>query len=180
MEYAWHHHYLEMQIVMVTPPQGWLPPALCTYPYSHSTSLLNQKSLTPLSATSTLLSPSPSFLHTHIPQTHWAFPSYCSMIIHMAMRLEPATVWFECFRMMTSESCSFFAKIGESKPYQGKDPSLPPSYRELHGFKAKTGAKWERQKSKSRQHLAHSSKRFSPMSDGFILELFLFHSGRKH
>lgn len=39
----WHHHCLEMQITIVIFPWGWLPPALCTQPCSHSTSLLNQE-----------------------------------------------------------------------------------------------------------------------------------------
>ena len=77
--------------------------AVCVYIYKNSLILIRplcliKKNLTPLSATSTLLhSPSPSSPHSifffppHTSlKTHSAYPSYRSMIIHTAMRLDQA------------------------------------------------------------------------------------------
>ena len=61
---------------------------LCTQPYSHSTCLFNQEELpSPISNLQFAVAP---HLLPHTPQTHPAYPSHCSMIIHMAMRLDRA------------------------------------------------------------------------------------------
>lgn len=197
----WHHLCLEMQIAIVTSPWGWLPLALCTQPYSHSTSLLNQEepalflSATPsLLSNSSLFPVSPSFFYTSN-----SFSISKPLRYDYSYGNEAGWSWQGCHGVMGSVSGWWLRSPAASLPRAGNSNLIraktPPS-----SFCPESGTRgWGQNRNRMREtkvkslgNIPHAPSLCFPRMEPEVFshewwvhfrafgETFLFHSERGH